>query len=110
MLDYLLDTEMDTRILVTACDPDEGALVIERRNVIVDEIEYLMKIDALIAKHRNNYKIIIFDAAGHESSSLTSKNIIHIKINSEKHWRFLLVEMIQYAYLFKFALYTYLSK
>lgn len=84
-------------------------VMIDGRNIVTSETDYLLKINNLISKYKNNYKLVIFDTNDDDRTKLKNSNIIIIKIKTENHWSFLIEEMVQYAYLFHFELYKYLS-
>jgi hypothetical protein len=74
-----------------------GNFTIDGNIVINDVYVYLSKIYKLIRKHRNNYKIILFDTIQKEPVSLLDENITLIKLNKRDNHSELVPQMIEHT-------------
>lgn len=75
---------------------ESGNFTIDGNIVINDVYIYLTKINKLISKFRNNYKIILFDAIQEEQISLLDENIKLIKLNKCNSCQELVAQMIDH--------------
>ncbi len=75
---------------------ESGNFTIDDNIVINDVYVYLSKINKLISKFRNNYKMILFDSIQEEPISLLDENITLIKLNKCNHWGGLVPQMIEH--------------
>lgn len=77
-----------------------GNFTIDNNIVIQDVYFYLSEIYNLIAKFRNNYKIIAFDAINQEPIEQLNEKIILCKLNKCNVWYELLPQMSNYEKIF----------
>jgi hypothetical protein len=75
---------------------ESGNFTIDGKIVINDVYVYLSKINKLIRKFRNNYKMIVFDTVKEEQISLLDENIKLIKLNKCNSWMELVPQMIEH--------------
>lgn len=71
-------------------------------NIVVNDVYLnLSKINKLIGKFRNNYKIVLFDAVQEEQINLLDENIKLFKLNSCNSWTELVPQLMKYTFFFK---------
>ena len=92
--DIILNSSEQLNFIYTSQSSlENGNFTIDGNTIINNVYVYLSKIYKLIAKFRNNYKIILFDAIQEDSIELLHENIILYKLNKCNNWGELLHQM-----------------
>lgn len=96
--DFILNSEEDICFIYTSQSSlESGNFKVNGINAINDSYYYLTKIYELIAKYKNKFKFIVFDAIKEEDKSKLNTNIILIELNSCNNYRELLPQMDNYV-------------
>ncbi len=77
-----------------------GNFTIDGRCVVNNVYENLNKINELIGRFRNNYKVFVFDTLQEENTELLNPNICLVKLEARDNWSALMPQLRNYRYFF----------
>ena len=78
-----------------------GNYTVNNTEVITNVYYYLSKIQNLLEKYNNNFKIIIFDTIKNEDKKLLNDKIMLIELNESYHWIDIINQMLQHKHHFE---------